>query len=221
METAPPQSRRLETDLAAKKLDQMSSCPILLVKCGGRILDWNYIVRVSAFLALTPWAQCLNMGLHELGDRDYSNNALPLYLYSNSKMASLEEYCGLLYCLTKGRRFQCSDPKDKVYSLLGLLGNHTKGKPPLRPVYADRSVVGTYVFTAIKILEDADNLLLLAHVGGQDFQIVEGLPSWVPDRSCMRGLDLGIVGVVSEQAELAANSASGSHSDQSSCRYDI
>lgn len=134
------------------------------------------------------------MGLHELGDRDYSNHALPLYLYSNSKMAILEKHCGLLYFLTKGRRFQCSDPRDKVYSLLGPLGDHTKGKPCLRPVYADRSVVDTYVFTAIEILEDADDLLLLAHVEGQDFQIVEGLPSWVPDWSCIRGLGLGIVG---------------------------
>lgn len=175
-------------------IQELALAKKVIVKCGGRILDWNYIVRVSAFLALTPWTQCLNMGLHELGDRDYSNHALPLYLYSNSKMAILEKHCGLLYFLTKGRRFQCSDPRDKVYSLLGLLGDHIKGKPRLRPVYADRSVVDTYVFTAIEILEDADDLLLLAHVEGQDFQIVEGLPSWVPDWSCIRGLGLGIVG---------------------------
>src|SRR5206468_4017872 len=42
--------------------------------------------------------------------------------------------------------------------------------------------------------EDEDDLLLLAHAEGQDFQRLKGLPSWAPDWSFARGLGLGIIG---------------------------
>ena len=166
----------------------------VIAKCGGHTLNWDNIVQVSRFLTVTPWARFLNSGVHEPTDPDYSNHALPLYLNANSKLEKSGKCRALLYALIRARRFQCSDPRDKVYALLGLGADNTKGKPRLQPVYGDRSVVDTYVSTAIQILEDADDLLLLAHAEGQDFQMIEGLPSWVPDWSCVRGLGLGIVG---------------------------
>ncbi|KAH8654252.1 heterokaryon incompatibility protein-domain-containing protein [Ilyonectria robusta] len=135
----------------------------VIAKCGGHILDWDHIVQVSLFSTITPWTRFMNSGLHEPTDGKSSNHALPLYLDANSKA-------------DEARRFQCSDPRDKV----------AKEKPRLRPVYGDRSVVDTYVSAAIQILADTDDLLLLAHAEGQDFQKIEGLPSWVPDWSCAR-----------------------------------
>ncbi|KAH7114192.1 heterokaryon incompatibility protein-domain-containing protein [Dendryphion nanum] len=166
----------------------------VIAKCGSHILDWDYIVEASRFLTVTPWARFLNSGVHEPTDREYSNHALPLYLNANSKLEKSGRSHALLYALVRARRFECSDLRDKVYALLGLGADHTKGKPRLQPVYGDRSVIETYVSTAIQILEDADDLLLLAQAEGRDFQKIEGLPSWVPDWSCTEGLGLGIVG---------------------------
>ena len=175
-------------------IQELALAKKVIAKCGGHLLDWNHIVRVSAFLTLTAaWTRVLNEGVRGI-DQEYSNHALPLYLNSNRKMITSGKCCDLLYALSKARRFQCSDPRDKVYALLGLLGDHIKRNPRLQPVYEDRSVVDTYVSTAIQLLEDAGDLLLLAHAEGQDFQMIEGLPSWVPDWSCEKGVGLGIVG---------------------------
>lgn len=166
----------------------------VMVRCGVYTLDWDNIVQVSLFLTVTPWARLLNSGAHEPSDREYSNHSLPLYLDANSKLDKSGERNSLIYALIRARRFQCSDARDKVYALLGLGADNAKEKPRLRPVYGDRSAVNTYISTAIQILEDTDDLLLLAHAEGQDFQKFEGLPSWVPDWSCARGLGLGLVG---------------------------
>lgn len=164
------------------------------VKCGGHLLDWDHVVQVSLFLTVTPWARFLNPEVHETSDREYSNHALPVYLKANGKVDASGERRALLYALIRARRFQCTDPRDKVYALLGLGEAGIKQKPRLQPIYGDHSVVDTYISTAIQILEDADDLLLLAHAEGQGFQRQEGLPSWVPDWSFSGGLGLGIIG---------------------------
>lgn len=166
----------------------------VIVQCGRHTLDWDHIVQVSRFSTVTPWAQFLNSGMHEPTDREYSNHALPLYLAANARLKRSGGCHTLLYALIRARRFECLDPRDKVYALLGLAADYTKEKPRLRPVYGDRSVVNTYVCTAVQILEDADDLLLLAYAEGQNFQRIEGLPSWVPDWSCAKSLGLGLVG---------------------------
>ncbi|KAE8413143.1 heterokaryon incompatibility protein-domain-containing protein [Aspergillus pseudocaelatus] len=166
----------------------------ILVICGEYFLDWDHIARVSRILTLTPWKRASNMNAHDRKARVDSTHTLPLYLNSNRKMVSSGKGCDLLSILIKARRFQCSDPRDKVYALLGLLGDHAKDKMRLRPVYKGRSTADVYVSTAIQILEDTNDLLLLAHAEGQDFQHIEDLPSWVPDWSCEKGLGLGITG---------------------------
>ncbi|KAE8391720.1 heterokaryon incompatibility protein-domain-containing protein [Aspergillus alliaceus] len=166
----------------------------ILVNCGEYILDWDHIFQVSRISSLTPWKRVLNMEPHDQKDRVDSAHTLPLYLNSNRKLVFQGKHCHLLYILIKARRFQCADPRDKVYALLGLLGDQAKVKMRPQPVYKDCSFADTYSFTAIQILEDTNDLLLLAHAEGQDFQNIEDLPSWVPDWSCEKGLGLGITG---------------------------
>jgi len=166
----------------------------VMVKCGGHLLDWDHIVKVSLFLTVTPWTRFLNLGVRDPTDREYSNHAQPLYLDANGKSAVPGSSHSLLYALIRARRFECSDPRDKVYALLGLGEGHVNEKPRLQPLYGGRSVVDAYISTAIQILEDTNDLLLLAHAEGKDFQSFEGLPSWTPDWSCSKGLGLGIVG---------------------------
>lgn len=169
------------------------------VKCGSHLLEWDDVVKVSRYLTVTPWTRLLNSGVQSLSDREYSNHAQPLYLnvgghHKESGKRESGKSHFFLYALMRARRFECSDPRDKVYSLLGLEEHYTKEKARLRPVYGDRSVVDTYVSAAIQILQDTGDLLLLAQAEGQDFQKVEGLPSWVPDWSCAKGLGLGLAG---------------------------
>ena len=166
----------------------------VIAQCGRHTLDWDHIVQMSWFSTVTPWARFLNAGIHEPTDREYSNHALPLYLDANARLKQSKRYPTLLYALVRARRFECLDPRDKVYALLGLAADYSKEKLRLQPVYGDRSIAKTYVSAAIHILEDADDLLLLAQAEGENFQRIACLPSWVPDWSCAKGVGLGLVG---------------------------
>ncbi|KAK4098441.1 hypothetical protein N658DRAFT_526332 [Parathielavia hyrcaniae] len=99
----------------------------------------------------------------------------------------------LVYAIIRARRFKSSDPRDKVYAVLGLEEEYVRGKWRLAPIYGDRSTADTHTSAAVQMLLDADDLLLLAQVEGQDFQLQPSLPSWVPDWSCAKGLGLGMV----------------------------
>ena len=166
----------------------------VIAQCGRHTLNWEQIVHTSWFLTVTAWSRFLNAGIHEPTDPEYSNHALPLYLDANARLKRSKRFPTLLYALVRARRFECLDPRDKVYALLGLAADYSKEKLRLQPVYGDRSVAKTYVSAAIHILEDADDLLLLAQAEGQNFQRTEHLPSWVPDWSCAKGVGLGLVG---------------------------
>ena len=102
----------------------------------------------------------------------------------------------LLYTLIRSRGFKATDPRDKLYSLLGLVQDSIGDKPRLNPIYGDQALSKTYTDAAIQILEDSDDLLLLSCVEGEKFQLktTEPLPSWVPDWSCEMPLGLRVTG---------------------------
>ncbi|EHA25226.1 hypothetical protein ASPNIDRAFT_42414 [Aspergillus niger ATCC 1015] len=166
----------------------------IMVMCGGYTVDWDHIVQVSRYLTLMPWKWASHMKSSIRKDGIEASHSMPLYLNSNRKMVFSKKQNSLLHILIKSRRFRCLDPRDKVYALLGLLGDRARGERHLYPIYKDRSVSKVYISTAIYILEETDDLLLLAHAEGKDFRNIRDLPSWVPDWSCQRGLGLGITG---------------------------
>ncbi|PVI02127.1 hypothetical protein DM02DRAFT_523652, partial [Periconia macrospinosa] len=100
----------------------------------------------------------------------------------------------LLYSLIRARRFIAFDPRDKVYALLGIPKEGIEGKARFNPVYGNRSVAETYKLAAVQILEDSNDLLLLAHAEGENFRMIYSLPSWVPDWSCTQIVGLGVTG---------------------------
>lgn len=80
------------------------------------------------------------------------------------------------YSIRRDRRFQTTDPKDKIYGLLGLASDVEQ--LDILPDYT-KSVEEIYTEVASKILSDGDFRLLQAcqHKDGR----VLKLPSWVPD----------------------------------------
>ncbi|KAF2454933.1 heterokaryon incompatibility protein-domain-containing protein [Lineolata rhizophorae] len=96
-----------------------------------------------------------------------------------------------LRLLTLTRQFRCSDPRDRVFGLLGLPMEEVdtdKGEVFLEPSYA-KSTAEVYVELARKVLDKMRTLHLLSAVQhGLDME--EELPSWVPqwDRCFVRTL---------------------------------
>jgi hypothetical protein len=105
--------------------------------------------------------------------------------------------------LTQFRRLQATDPRDKVYALLGITEHIfdpdnakiklAKRHPDwhasspvrlLQPIYdTAKTPQAVYIECAIRLLESRHDLDLLCHVEGPKFQALPNLPSWVPDWS--------------------------------------
>jgi hypothetical protein len=92
-----------------------------------------------------------------------------------------------LYALIRARSSKSENPRDKVYSQLGL------GDAEITPDY-ESSVEDVYITAARYILERSSSLFLLTCVEGEDFQTTPGLPSWVPDWSFSKTLGLRVTG---------------------------
>ncbi|QDS77734.1 hypothetical protein FKW77_004484 [Venturia effusa] len=102
----------------------------------------------------------------------------------------------LLYHLIRSRSFKAGSPRDKVYSLLGLIQAKVQNEAQTPLLHADYTLSDSevYIATAIHILENSYHLLLLGQVEGEDYQQLDGLPSWVPDWSVGARIGLGVTG---------------------------
>ena len=83
--------------------------------------------------------------------------------------------------LMDGLTFKCSDPKDHIYALLGICGQHPES-PPIRIDYR-RSVQELFAEVMRLLLQHTNNLWWVAQIKDSAHQKVEGLPSWVKDFS--------------------------------------
>jgi hypothetical protein len=168
------------------------------VLCGACTVSWEDLTMVSQFLATSIW----NNSFKDSGSFISTDSAgvrwhtIPARLAATKKTWSTGSSDGLLYALIRGRSSICQDPKDKVYSQLRL------GHAAISPNYT-LSVAEVYINTAKYILQQADNLLLLTCIEGEEFQTVPGLPSWVPDWSVAKPLGLRVTGYGSFTASSA------------------
>ncbi|KAF3002471.1 hypothetical protein E8E13_005317 [Curvularia kusanoi] len=88
--------------------------------------------------------------------------------------------------IVKHRYSKSTDPRDKVYALLGLasptMAPFRTNPAAITPNYS-MSVQQVYMATAKAFLTDYRNLTLLSHVEDPSMRRIADLPSWVPDYS--------------------------------------
>ncbi|MCJ1316840.1 hypothetical protein MMC15_002161 [Xylographa vitiligo] len=83
-------------------------------------------------------------------------------------------------------KYQCSNPHDRVYALLGLVAL----VEDLRiPVDYTESVAFTYTKATEVIIESYRSLRVFGALGSKEAKQVPGLPSWVPDWSMLEQSD--------------------------------
>jgi hypothetical protein len=145
-----------------------------LVVCGRLTVSWldlslaiGYASRIGIALALSLpstynfWSMCsslLDTATHF--DRD------------------------LLQLLLRHRSFSATDPRDKVYALLGLStstsrrGKHVQIQPDYDPKI---SVEEVFITTAQRIITTSRNLDIFSVPRATASSRLKGLPSWVPD----------------------------------------
>ncbi|KAI9667688.1 MAG: hypothetical protein M1821_000505 [Bathelium mastoideum] len=176
-------------------IQEISLAKVRLAICGKHRILWDYITKVSRFLMISSWTRCFGPGgVFASFISHPSKHSLPYMVEANRRTMAEDESNVLLQILIRARRFVATDPRDKIYALLGVVEQSRSGKNRLSPIYGKRSVAETYTLAAIQILKDSNDLLLLSQAEGDAFRTVEPLPSWVPDWSCSRTVGLGVTG---------------------------
>jgi hypothetical protein len=103
----------------------------------------------------------------------------------NLRKSAPEKKFGLARRLYSIRNQQCSDPRDKVYALLGMNGN----KEYEQLIDYELSMEETNAATMTSLLTSGTGLNSLLHVECPERLITaEGLPSWVSDWSTQQGI---------------------------------
>ncbi|SPO07340.1 uncharacterized protein DNG_10034 [Cephalotrichum gorgonifer] len=202
-------------------IQEVVLAPAVSVLCGCHELPWSAMAEASHFLSTSVWRHHL-YGLFvdsvgsQLGHAEEHPAISFRYQAPTTLRSTTKEYNKrqqqpyhpenrhewartLLYTLIKARNFKTRDPRDKIYSLLGLVNEYAQDKPGLIPTYEledSHAAAATYVDAAIQILEDSDDLLLLSCVEGETFQnrATGRLPSWVPDWTFEGPIGLRVTG---------------------------
>lgn len=176
-------------------VQEVTLAPDLIACCGSYRMPWNYVVKASQFLTETAWRRWIHAEDQRFAlNFCKSNFSIPNLLDATKPSRWQDTKQAMLYSLVRSRRFEASDPRDKIYVLLGVVGDGVRGKDYFAPIYGERSTEDTYTLAAIQMLKDSDDLLLLAQAEGDKCRNLSSLPSWVPDWSCRRTLGLGVTG---------------------------
>ncbi|KAK4140057.1 heterokaryon incompatibility protein-domain-containing protein [Dichotomopilus funicola] len=191
------------------------------VLCGGHELDWSVIAEASHFFSTSAWAQHLtDLFMESAGlppphpgpqacenlEFCYQSATILRATAKERKQRKQQGYRAenrgawaksLVYTLIRARGFKSTDPRDKVYAVLGLVHEYAQDKPGLIPEYDVPTPAAAFTRAAIQILEDGGgDLLLLSCVEGEKFQkaATGRLPSWVPDWSSEELTGLRVTG---------------------------
>ncbi|KAH8730911.1 heterokaryon incompatibility protein-domain-containing protein [Phaeosphaeriaceae sp. PMI808] len=161
----------------------------VIILCGSLSISWDSLSRFSHFLATSNWTMLLKnlAGLDQPGGSISLGYDTPTRFAAARRTWLTKDGNKFLYALIRARPSNSEDPRDKVYSLLGL------GEADIFPDY-QTSTAAAYTTAARYILENSRSLYLLACVEGKDFQKVPDLPSWVPDWTCSQDIGLRVTG---------------------------
>ncbi|KAL6712163.1 hypothetical protein ACN47E_000040 [Coniothyrium glycines] len=163
------------------------------VICGSQSIPFAAVADVSHFVSTSTWTIFLrdtpppNLAQTQAVAKSWHNTPTRIRAARRTWLDPTGDR--LLLALIRARNYHCQDPRDKVYSALGL------GEAKIFPDY-EVSVADAYIAAAKYIVEHSDNLFILTCVEGEEFQSKEipGLPSWVPDWSNNAKTGLGVTG---------------------------
>lgn len=161
----------------------------LMVNCGSNSVAWEdlcLLFNTWHIICATIWNQTVFRD-NNLGQTMRSCHVVQDRIHTFSRASTdLTLECRLRFL----RENLASDPRDKIYSILGMLADEARQNYAIVPNYArSNTIVKVYVATAIAILQVECDLSLLVNIRGLESE--NGSPSWVPDWSQPQARTLG------------------------------
>ncbi|KIW08382.1 uncharacterized protein PV09_01296 [Verruconis gallopava] len=177
----------------------------LVLLCGDRFLPWENVETLGHLIQVQRWAPLIGKNVAQTLFRAAGDHTVRLYMMrenlnvqraqalsaltvedgnSVTKEAKLIWYRYLQKLLLEGRSYSATDPRDKIFALLGLMKKclPSKMEIPIRPDYSESSSpVSVFTSVASLLLTELPRLSNLSHIDFKAQGRLDGLPSWVPD----------------------------------------
>ncbi|WAO85582.1 hypothetical protein NCS54_00282800 [Fusarium falciforme] len=158
------------------------------VVCGGFQMPWAMASTVASLIIKLAWVRnntelftmlSSSIGLETLGAIDHlRRRRISFHLGWTGRLWSTRGYASL------ADEFEATDPRDKVYAILGILTKDIQeGQLLITPDYT-QGVLPIFRNFAKAVLSRQPKLDLLYYVFEQPLRTILDLPSWVPDFSC-------------------------------------
>ncbi|KAI1123638.1 HET-domain-containing protein [Nemania abortiva] len=162
------------------------------VFCGKREIKWALIQESSRVVSQTGMDTLLKAYVGytkefspDVGTVKLPDNRLSNQLIFGSLQKATGEALSLGRLLYYTRFFEASDPRDKVFAILGLWKSKRgdrAGKIDIRPDY-NKDLLEVYIEATTAAIQESGNLDILSLVEGPRREATSRLPSWVPDYS--------------------------------------
>jgi hypothetical protein len=148
----------------------------LVLQCGSSCLRWDDLTLFAdVFTVISIW-QATEKGEGAMADiSPLLNQTLQWRLLIRSQVLERR----LLGLLDITRYLRASDPRDQVYSLLGILGKQKRRAYGIKPSYSDTNRVADVMATVAKAAVQTDHKWPFAYLSGQEAGT--DFPTWVPD----------------------------------------
>jgi len=167
-------------------MQEISCAPKVILRCGYDTLDWALVEEViRGGLHYTD-------AFHGAFGHGFDPSKAWVVTFCTAKFIANQreavtrmhkgENSTLLDVLARFKHTESTDPRDKIYALLGLVNDKTGVE-----VNYEKSVVQTYVDVALALINSSANLDILCQCPWEaayrirDLRPLEGLPNWVPD----------------------------------------
>ena len=153
-----------------------------VVVCGCRIFNWDDVGRTGQYLVSSGFFRAMQDTYGRQGRPTFASN-----IQNSRARVKLDAHRSLTLLLSSMRRFKATDPRDKIYSLLGLVRDKkdwdTQGKVDNNVVRPDYCLSVDTIFRQVtkSLIKHESSLALLSTVEDASLRVTLNLPSWVPD----------------------------------------
>ncbi|KAH8806055.1 heterokaryon incompatibility protein-domain-containing protein [Xylogone sp. PMI_703] len=173
------------------------------VLCGDQRLDWYKLGFLVKYFRISRWGQYLRRYMatgyqpgRALLAREFIESVLSdPRSWKSECIASYNSFgIGAVWVeiLYRSCMLQCSDARDMIYSILGIVENIVDQMPELRDSH---TLTANYNISAVEVyqrvikicIETVPDLSILSLVQDPNRRSISGLPSWVPDLYGMAG----------------------------------
>lgn len=163
-------------------IQEVALADVAVVLCGCRILNWDDVGRTGQYLVSSGFFRAMQDTYGRQGRPTFAST-----IQSSRARVKLDTDRSLTLLLSSMRRFKATDPRDKIYSLLGLVGDKKDPEPHGR---VDNNVIGPDYSSSVdtifrqvtkSLIKHESSLALLSTVEDASLRVTLNLPSWVPD----------------------------------------